>query len=150
MNSVPLPAGGLESIEEMVQLMKQSWITGQPKIPAIRTPLFLALTVSPLVLFIPKKLDGKKTGVEKMYEVCISIISFLEASITSLQFWLGFGRSKPNCLLQAEKKIWKLVWAASEDPGFDLLAGIKDTIADILPFRINAGRQELEWFQTCR
>ena len=59
--------------DEMVQM----WENGRPKIATVRTALFMALTISPLVLLLPNKLDGKKLGLDVMVRVRILYFIFL-------------------------------------------------------------------------
>lgn len=54
--------------------------------------------------------------------------------------------SKPPSLLKAERCIWQLVWELGENPGMDLIDGIKTAIESISALTIDASKEELEWF----
>jgi len=54
--------------------------------------------------------------------------------------------SKPPSLLKAELFVWKLVWELAENPGMDLIGGIKDTVESVSTLTIDASKEELEWF----
>ena len=58
----------------IIQLIQRTWKDGRPTLSSLRYPLFLALTVSPLLLLLPNQLDAKKQGVEKIYKVYYHII----------------------------------------------------------------------------
>ena len=58
--------------------------------------------------------------------------------------------SKPPSLLKAELRIWKLIWELVENPGMDLIGGIKDTVESISTLTIDASKEELEWFAICK
>lgn len=64
----------MESLQDRdnvsINLIEATWNTGRPFISALRCPLSLASTISPLLLLLPSRLDGKGTGVEKLYQAC--------------------------------------------------------------------------------
>jgi hypothetical protein len=70
-----------------IDLILAKWNTGRPAMSSLKSPLFLALTVSPLLLLLPNQLDAKNTGVEKMFQAWHYVFQLLQ--LNNVSFSIG-------------------------------------------------------------
>ena len=78
----------LEDNENQIEIsiIQTIWKDGRPMLSSLKYPLFLALSISPLILLLPNQLDAKKLGIEKIYKVHNHIIIFFVCSSTMIFF----------------------------------------------------------------
>ena len=110
----------------------------------LRLPLYLALVVSPCILFLPTEIHKHYIARLTILEVRPYLVCFLHI-LNLYKIWQGLGGDRPSRLLQVEHLLWTAVFdLATSKGGYTMICTVIEQIQKIVDESLDV--RDKDWF----